>query len=49
MGKQPTGSGGEPSSPNCETSAEVRLVNFSQGNLLNTKGYLPKEAISDQL
>ena len=28
MGKQPTGSGGEPSSPNCETSAEVRFVNF---------------------
>ena len=29
MGKQPTGSGGEPSSPNCETSAEIRLVNFA--------------------
>ena len=29
MGKRPTGSGGEPSSPNCETSAEVRVVNCS--------------------
>lgn len=40
MGKQPTGSGGEPSSPNCETSAEVRLVNFSQGFLWRSKSYL---------
>ena len=35
MGKRPTGSGGEPSSPNCGTSAEVRVVNYSQDSFSN--------------
>ena len=42
MGKQPTGSGGEPSSPNCETSAEVRLVNFASDSACLTRGLAPK-------
>lgn len=42
MGKQPTGSGGEPSSPNCETSAEVRLVNFAYDSACLTRGLAPK-------
>ena len=42
MGKQPTGSGGEPSSPNCETSAEVRLVNFASDSSCLTRGLAQK-------
>ena len=50
MGKQPTGSGGEPSSPNCETSAEIRLVTFSwkalsTRALSSTKGSPPQKII----
>ena len=49
MGKRPTGSGGEPSSPNCETSAEVRFVTFRWKSSLLTRGCLPRKANFDVL
>ena len=49
MGKRPTGSGGEPSSPNCETSAEGKARHLSMESSLFTRTYLPPKANFDVL